>query len=93
MKTDSLDRVGVTEAARALGVHPNTIRKWCDEGRIRFDTLPGSGYRRIPAEEIWRILKGKGVSTVTQSDVAMIETALGAQADETDYSEFYVEDD
>lgn len=46
----------IREAAKRLGVHENTIRNWCNEGRISFIYLPGdSGYRRIPEEEVERM--------------------------------------
>ena len=46
-------RIG--EAASLLGVHPNTIRRWEKEGRIRIVRV-GGGHRRIPESEISRIL-------------------------------------
>lgn len=42
------------EAARRLGVHPSTIRRWADAGLLQADRLPGAGHRRIPAGEIAR---------------------------------------
>lgn len=57
---DSPDRVEgrpmtVREAARALGVHENTIRNWQKKGLIGAIFLPGSGYRRFPREEVERM--------------------------------------
>ncbi len=40
----------VTEAARRLGIHPNTLRQWVDRGMIEAVILPGSGYRRFKPE-------------------------------------------
>lgn len=45
--------VGITEAARVLGVHPNTLRKWTDDGIVPHLRLP-SGYRRYRLEELER---------------------------------------
>jgi DNA-binding transcriptional MerR regulator len=38
--------VGITQAARILDVHPNTLRKWADEGLVPHIRWP-SGYRRF----------------------------------------------
>lgn len=44
------------EAASALGVSPNTVKKWVRMGIIRdFWTLPGSGYVKIARSEAQRI--------------------------------------
>ncbi len=44
----------ISEAARRIGVHPNTLRVWADKGIVRHVKLP-SGYRRFPAEEVERL--------------------------------------
>jgi excisionase family DNA binding protein len=41
----------VRQAARALGVHENTIRRWEGRGLLRAVRLP-SGVRRFRAEDI-----------------------------------------
>ena len=46
------------EAAEILGVHPQTLQRWCREGKVRFVKTPG-GVRRIPKSEIERLLRGK----------------------------------
>lgn len=46
----------VREAAKALGVHENTLRRWADAGLIQVVRLP-SGVRRVPADEIERLQK------------------------------------
>ena len=43
--------VGIAEAARRLGVHQNTLRKWADEGIIPTLRLP-SGYRRFTVADL-----------------------------------------
>lgn len=43
-KSDKL--IGVTEAAKLLGVHPLTVRNWADKGHIPFFRTPG-GHRRF----------------------------------------------
>lgn len=51
---DSLGRFRVREAAERLGVHENTIRNWAEWGLLRVERLPGSGFIRVPVEEIER---------------------------------------
>jgi putative resolvase len=43
------------EACRRLGVHPNTLRKWDREGKIRVVRTVG-GRRRIPESELERLM-------------------------------------
>jgi putative resolvase len=45
--------VGISEAARMLDVHPNTLRRWADQGIVRHVRLP-SGYRRFEVAELAR---------------------------------------
>lgn len=48
--------VSTGEAAAALGVSPNTVKKWVRLGYVRdFWVLPGSGYVKIARTEIDRI--------------------------------------
>jgi len=49
----------ISEAARRIGVHSNTLRGWADKGIVRHVKLP-SGYRRFPTEEIERIRQEMG---------------------------------
>lgn len=53
------------EAARELGVHPNTLRGWVDRGLVPAIRLP-SGYRRFTPEQVEKIkhdmLKGQAVA-------------------------------
>lgn len=45
---------GIERAAALLGVHPDTIRRWEQQGKIRVVRTPG-GKRRIPESEIRRL--------------------------------------
>ncbi len=40
------------EASLLLNVHHNTLRRWCDEGKIRFYRLGIRGDRRFPENDI-----------------------------------------
>lgn len=44
-------------AAQRLGVHEQTLRSWEKRRIIRMVRLPGSGYRRVPEEEVERLEK------------------------------------
>jgi len=47
----------VTEAANILGIHPNTLRKWHNEGIARALVLPGGNHRRFTQAEIERLAR------------------------------------
>jgi len=55
------------EACRILGIHPNTLRKWDRNGKIRVVRTIG-GRRRIPESEIKRLL---GINESTNNNVAI----------------------
>jgi diguanylate cyclase (GGDEF)-like protein/excisionase family DNA binding protein len=46
----------VTKAARLLGVHPNTVRAWSDQGRLRFYRINARGDRRYRLGDLQRFL-------------------------------------
>ncbi len=50
------DMLTVSEVARLLHVHPNTLRRWSNEGRIRAYRITPRGDRRFKREEIVRFL-------------------------------------
>jgi putative resolvase len=41
----------ISQAARELGVHPNTLRAWVDRSLVEATRLP-SGYRRFTPEQV-----------------------------------------
>ena len=43
-----------SQAARELGVHPNTLRGWVDRGLVPAVRLP-SGYRRFLPEQVEQV--------------------------------------
>ncbi|PUA31871.1 MAG: IS607 family transposase [Candidatus Terraquivivens tikiterensis] len=45
----------LSEACKRLGIHPNTLRKWDKQGRIRVVRTVG-GRRRIPETEVERLI-------------------------------------
>jgi excisionase family DNA binding protein len=57
--------ISTGEAASALGVSPNTVKKWVRMGIIRdFWTLPGSGYVKIARSEVQRVREEGAARTV-----------------------------
>jgi len=48
--------LSVTKAARLLGVHPNTIRTWSDQGRLRYYRINARGDRRYRRGDLERFL-------------------------------------
>jgi excisionase family DNA binding protein len=48
--------LGVREAARRLGVHENTLRRWEQAGLIHAVKLP-TGVRRFRAEDVEKLVR------------------------------------
>ena len=69
-------RLSLGPAARLLGVDPDTLRRWSDEGRIEAFTTPG-GHRRFDRRELDRLLSARHPAAGTQPLLA----SLGATPD------------
>ena len=50
------DMLTVKEVARLLHIHPNTLRRWSNKGRIRAYRITTRGDRRFKREEIAHFL-------------------------------------
>jgi diguanylate cyclase (GGDEF)-like protein len=48
----SAETLPIAKAARLLGVHPNTLRAWSDQGRIRCLRINSRGDRRYRVEDL-----------------------------------------
>ena len=48
--------LSVTKAARLLGVHPNTVRAWSEQGRLRYYRINTRGDRRYRLGDLQRFL-------------------------------------
>lgn len=48
--------LSLSEAARQLGVHPSTLRRWADAGDVAVSVTPG-GHRRFSPAEVSRLRK------------------------------------
>jgi excisionase family DNA binding protein len=53
--------LGTNEIAKAMGVTPKTVAKWCDQGYLRHTVLPGGNHRRIRLGDIKMFAKGHGL--------------------------------
>jgi excisionase family DNA binding protein len=51
------DMLTVREVARLLHVHPNTLRRWSNTGRIKAYRITPRGDRRFRREEIAKFLE------------------------------------
>jgi excisionase family DNA binding protein len=51
-------RLALGPAARLLGVDPDTLRRWADDGRVEAFTTPG-GHRRFDRRDIERLLEAR----------------------------------
>ncbi len=49
--------LSVTRAAHALGVHPNTVRAWSDQGRLRYYRINARGDRRYRRRDLEGFLR------------------------------------
>lgn len=70
------DLMTLKAASQALGVHPVTLRRWSESGKIRAVRTPG-GHRRFPVEEVERVRKGEGRAD-TPLNAAFRDRALSA---------------
>ncbi|HEY4667502.1 MAG TPA: helix-turn-helix domain-containing protein [Anaerolineales bacterium] len=66
--------IGLSEAARLLGVHPSTVRAWADGGKLQVHRTPG-GHRRflLPEIEQWGADRGRRASEAQ----VVIENVIG----------------
>jgi excisionase family DNA binding protein len=68
------ERLALGEASRLLGVDPDTLRRWADEGRVPAFTTPG-GHRRFERRALERLM------AVRRTGPAGTLAGLGASPD------------
>lgn len=60
MKDNDLDpRIPLIKAARILGLHPITLRRWIDRGLLVCEQNPGRGRIYIRESELMKVIKKK----------------------------------
>jgi excisionase family DNA binding protein len=65
----------ITEVSRLLHVHPNTLRRWSEEGIIRAYRIGPRGDRRFKLEDITELLLGKAEDGGDGADPAPFNSA------------------
>src|SRR3989304_846628 len=71
--------VSVTKAARILGVHPNTVRSWTQQGRLRCLRINPRGDRRYSVGDLQAFIAAVRVeATATTPRAAAAEPAAAA---------------
>ena len=70
----------ITKAARLLGVHPNTLRAWADQGRVRCLRVNERGDRRFLIEDL-RAFKAQtesraGIDVTTMDMVTTVDSKV-----------------
>lgn len=80
-----------TEAATLLQVHPSTVKRWCNEGLLAFDTTEG-GHRRIHLDDAVAFARGQDLATVLSPFHPFephVWTALRAAEDQGSFRELH----
>lgn len=62
---DDSPYLNVTETARLLGVHPNTVRNWVATGMLVSSRLPGTKQNRFAREEVMRLVESRGAAAAS----------------------------
>jgi excisionase family DNA binding protein len=60
--TDKPKLIRIKEAAEMLGVNPETLRRWDNEGRLKAVRLGKRKDRRYKEEDIKKIIENKATS-------------------------------
>lgn len=66
MSRETFHWLTLTQAARLLGVHPITLRRWVDSGEIRCLRTPG-GHRRFQEQDLRAFLDARGQPSFPQA--------------------------
>lgn len=56
-----LKRYTTGEAAKILGVHIDTVRRFCENGELEFEKGLLSTHRRIRPSSLEKFMRGKGI--------------------------------
>ena len=54
---ESKTMLRVSEVAQILGLHPNTVRRWSDQGLLKAIVITNRGDRRFQREDVERFIK------------------------------------
>lgn len=67
--------LGITQAAKLLGVHPLTLRNWTEKGYVPFYRTPG-GHRRFSRQELLVFLATMNQATPEDGIVSVTKQAV-----------------
>lgn len=57
MPTQESKLITIREAAEVLGVHPETLRRWDNEGKLKAVRIGELGHRKYNKEEIEKLMR------------------------------------
>lgn len=49
--------LSIASAARLVGIHPNTLRRWAKEGKVKYYRVGSRGDRRFKKQDVERLLR------------------------------------
>ncbi|TAL50094.1 MerR family transcriptional regulator [Patescibacteria group bacterium] len=58
MPTQEAKLITIREAAELLGVHPETLRRWDNEGKLKAVRVGERGHRRYNTSDVNRLMQG-----------------------------------
>ncbi len=67
--------VGLSEAAKILGVHPATVRSWADRGDLPSQRTPG-GHRRFRRGDLVAWMAHQGAASSAEAQL-LVQSAMG----------------
>jgi len=72
--------LNVTETARRLDVHPNTLRNWVRQGLLKSHRVPGSQFNRFLAVDVDRLAsqRGEAASTLQEERANVRVSVVGS---------------
>jgi excisionase family DNA binding protein len=76
------ENLTASTAAEILGVHPDTVRRWADEGKLPFWTTPGGQmrFRREDVEALRRPTRPKAASCPAEGRI--VTAKIGRRTDD-----------
>lgn len=62
--------ISVVEAARRLGVHPNTVRAWCLKDKLEFKQYISRGKRLVSVKSVEQMIEDSNKQKRSESGPA-----------------------
>lgn len=77
----TITKLSTTEASKALGIHPQTLRRWEREGKVTPEHTPG-GHRRYDIKELRRAMGHNDPKTDQRTTIAYARVSSHDQKDD-----------